>query len=188
MSRATLVVVFTVLYLTGCGEADSGREAQSASDTDSVAPPSTSNVHVEAPLTTQAVAPTSTVQAPSLGSVSLGDTPEAVQKKVGTPTNTEHLGDHLDLHWGYKDLDVYYFGGSPVVVGQIEATGPAYCTVSGVCPGSTLSQVIARLGAPVGAAAATDGTNAYLVDSEACWLELEMVESVVKSLAIRCQP
>jgi hypothetical protein len=126
--------------------------------------------------------------APTLGRVSLGDTREVVRQKLGQPSTTENLGDHLDLRWRYDGLDVYFYGDPPILVGQIVATKPRHCTSSGVCPGSSLSQMLGRLGPPRETSASMDGTNTYLVDSEACWLEVTVASSMVSTLAIKCQP
>lgn len=70
----------------------------------------------------------------------------------------------------------------------MQADGQPSAPLRGVCPGSSLSQMVGGLGAPVGQSVSMDGSNVYPVAADGCWLEIEMAHSAVRSLAIRCEP
>ncbi len=123
-----------------------------------------------------------------IGPVALGDTRDAVLSKLGKPIRVVQIGDFLGSKWHYDGLDVYYYIRPPIVVGQIEATNPHFCTENGVCPGEAVESANAKLGSPHGGGKLIAGENTFLVRSEACWLPVVVAQSKIKSLAIKCQP
>ncbi len=127
----------------------------------------------------------------TLGGVTLGEPFQPVNDRLGKPLRviyddgaafgTDYIWDGIRLSAGFNSERV-------VTVQQIEVTSPRYCTPSGVCPGMEQPDAQRILGKPVMTDVLVEGRNDFLIDVEACWLEVVIAGKRVQSLAIKCQP
>lgn len=107
--------------------------------------------------------------------------PRQVIEDWGAAFGREYIYDGMTL-WAGFDVE------RKITVQQIEVTSSRYCTPSGVCPGMSASDAQRILGNPILSDEVKEGRNAFLIDVEACWLEVEILEGTIRKMAIRCQP
>ncbi|HUF73185.1 MAG TPA: hypothetical protein VMR74_09820 [Gammaproteobacteria bacterium] len=129
---------------------------------------------------------------PTLGGITLLEPFDPVSEPLGLPLQVV-MNDFAAFGYEYIYSGLTLWAGLSVegnvdIVWQIEATGSQYCTPSGVCPGMEAAEVQSILGNPALSDGVSEGRNQYLVNAEACWLEVNIDEQIVRSLAIRCQP
>ena len=127
----------------------------------------------------------------TLGGVTLWELFEPVSARMGKPRQViedwgaafgrEYIYDGMTL-WAGFDVE------RKITVQQIEVTSSRYGTPSGVCPGMSASDAQRILGNPILSDEVKEGRNAFLIDVEACWLEVEILEGTIRKMAIRCQP
>jgi hypothetical protein len=124
--------------------------------------------------------------APSIGGISLGSDQAAVIAALGQPRHVVRTGDALDPLLEYEGISIWLWDGRGVA--QVRSTDAKYCLTVGVCPGTSVADLRAKLGTPLGRPDIGEGRNDYAVEAEACWLEATIASSVVTALELKCQP
>jgi hypothetical protein len=143
------------------------------------------SVFVVAPLA-YAVSAAASALAPSIGGITLGTDHAAVIALLGQPRQVVHTGDALDPLLEYEGFSIWLWDGRGVA--QVRSTDAKYCLTVGVCPGTSVADLGAKLGPPLGRPDIGEGRNDYAVEAEACWLEATVTRSVVSALELKCQP
>ncbi|MFC0350483.1 hypothetical protein [Undibacterium danionis] len=71
---------------------------------------------------------------------------------------------------------------------QVTATGANICTPSGICPGTTVTKVMATYGQPVSSKRETGKYLEYYSHQSSCWLQLSISGGAVQTISAVCQP
>lgn len=131
-------------------------------------------------LVQSAVSNASDLPSARIGPVTIGQNESQVEAALGSPLSKDSSGDALDPELKYEGLSVWLWDGGPVA--QIRSSLPRYCTPDGICPGMDWKKAQKLL------VSRSLGENAYKIDAETCWLEIEREDAAVRAVTIKCQP
>ncbi len=122
----------------------------------------------------------------SLAGIELGSSKAEVLTKLGPAQLVTDTGDFLNIQLDYPQLTVWLGEGSRV--GELFSTSSKSCTPSGVCPGMCFAEAKKILGEPLVADREDGKFMEYPGAESACWIQMAIVEEVIQSIRIECQP
>jgi hypothetical protein len=127
-----------------------------------------------------------------LGGVALGDTESHVLSVLGRPRAEVDTGEGVAFEYQGLTVSVGWLQQpSPDKqrqVLQLDATSPAVCTPSNICPGSSLAAVISAYGKPEVAERESGRFLEYYSSQSSCWLRLSASDITIRSISVVCQP
>ena len=118
-----------------------------------------------------------------LGSIQTGQTSESIIREIGSPNEKKITDEGIELY--YPGL-IVYVGKSGVY--EMESTSEKMCTPAKLCPGMTLSAAKSIYGEPVVAERPHGTFLEYYAEGISCWLQLAVVDNVIATIRVECQP
>ena len=121
----------------------------------------------------------------SLGGIEVGDSIDAVNRKLGPPISRSEQPDYLNLHHHYKDLIVSFSDGT---VAGLFTRSRNVCTPKGLCVGDSLEKMQRLYGQPLTSDRESGKVYEYYGKDLYCWLQIPAAGKRIKSIAVACQP
>ena len=128
----------------------------------------------------------------SLGGVALGDTESQVLAVLGPAPHQADTSEGLALQYARFTVVVGWLEqqapGKERRVVQLTSTSPTICTPSKMCPGESISTIVASHGQPISAKLESGNFLEYYSSQSSCWLQLSTSGNTISAISAVCAP